>query len=173
MSENAALDIGLLDTDKADFYVTEGGFTGLRYLDKDYPHIVLRRSLPIKEPSRYISVADDENNEIGIIRDLEDLKGEQKGIVINELDNRYYSPEILSIISVKDKLGYVYMEMRVKNKNSKEYVKNCAVKDVSRNIRMLSDTSIIIMDVDGNRYIAGDLSKLDRKSLKQLDPYLF
>ena len=173
MSENNTLDIGLLDTDKAEFYVTEGGFTGLKYDDKDYPHIVLRRSLPIKDPARYISVADNENNEIGIILDLENLKSGQKEIVINELDNRYYSPEILSIISVKDKLGYVYMEMQVQNKNSKVYLKNCAIKDVSRNIRMLSDTSIIVLDVDGNRYIVSDLFKLDKKSMKQLDPYLF
>jgi len=173
MSEAKALDIGLLDTTKTDFYLTEGGFAGLRYGDKDYPHIVLRRSLPIGQPSKYISVADNENNEIGIIRDIEDLSGVQKDIVINELDNRYYSPEILEIISVKDKLGYVYMEMRVRNKNSKIYLKSCAVKDVSRNIRMLSDTSMIIFDVDGNRYIVSDLFKLDKKSMKQLDPYLF
>ena len=173
MSDIKMSDIGLMDTDKAEFYVTEGGFTGLRYEGSEYPHIVLRRSLPIKEPMKYISVADDENKEIAIIRSIDDLKGQQRDIVIKELDNRYYSPEVLEVISVSDKLGYVYMEMRIKNKNSNVYVKSCAVKDVSRNIRMLSDTSLIIFDVDGNRYIVSDLFKLDRKSIKQLDPYLF
>ena len=173
MSEVTVPDIGLLDTDKAEFYLTQGGFTGLRYEDKDYPHIVLRRSLPVREPMKYISVADNENNEIGIIRDIGELNSSQRDLVIKELDTRYYSPEILEIISVKDKLGYVYMEMRVKNKNNNVYLKNCAVKDVSRNIRMLSDTSLIIFDVDGNRYIVSDLLRLDKKSLKQLDPYLF
>ena len=173
MSEVTVPDIGLLNTDKAEFYLTEGGFTGLRYEDKDYPHIVLRRSLPVREPMKFISVADNENNEIGIIRDIGELKSSQRDLVINELNTRYYSPEILEIISVKDKLGYVYLEMRVQNKNSNVYLKNCAVKDVSRNIRMLSYTSLIIFDVDGNRYIVSDLFKLDKKSLKQLDPYLF
>ena len=173
MSASISPEIGLLDTDKAEFYITEGGFTGLKYNDKDYPHIVLRRSLPIKEPMKFISVADHENNEIGIIQSIDELKANQRDIVINELDNRYYSPEILEIISVKDKLGYVYIEMRVRNKNSKVHFRNCAVKDVSRNIRMLSDTSIIIFDVDGNRYIVSDLFSLDKKSIKQLDPYLF
>ena len=167
------LDIGLMDTNKAEFYVTEGGFAGLRYEGKDYPHIVLRRSLPIKEPMKYISVADHENKEIGIIRAIEDLKNGQLDIVINELDNRYYAPHVLEILSVKDKLGYVYIEMRVQNKNDKAYTKNCAVKDVNRNIRMLSDTSLIIFDVDGNRYIVDDLDKLDKHSIKRLDPYLF
>ena len=165
--------IGLMDTDKAEFYVTEGGFAGLRYEGEDYPHIVLRRSLPIKEPMKYISVADHENNEIGIIQSVENLKGEQRDIVINELDNRYYPPHVLEILSVKDKLGYVYIEMRVQNKTGKAYAKNCAVKDVNRNIRMLSDTSLIIFDVDGNRYIVEDLDRLDKNSVKRLDPYLF
>jgi len=167
------LEIGLMDTDKAEFYVAEGGFAGLRYEGNDYPHIVLRRSLPIQEPMKYISVADHENKEIGIIRSVEDLKGGQLEIVLNELDNRYYAPHVLEILSVKDKLGYVYIEMRVQNKNDKAYVKNCAVKDVNRNIRMLSDTSLIIFDVDGNRYIVDDLGNLDKHSIKRLDPYLF
>ncbi|MCL2016134.1 MAG: DUF1854 domain-containing protein [Defluviitaleaceae bacterium] len=166
-------DIGLMDVGKAEFYVTDGGFTGLRYAGEDYPHIVLRRSLPIKEPMKYISVADHENKEIAIIKEVDQLQGEQKNIVINELDNRYYSPKVLEILSVKDKLGYVYIEMRVQNKSGKEYSKNCAVKDVNRNIRMLSDISLIIFDVDGNRYVVEDLARLDKHSIKRLDPYLF
>ena len=168
------LDIGLMNIEKAEFYIAKGGFLGLRLEDKDYPHVVLRRSLPVKEPMKYISVADHENKEIGIIRSIEDLpEGTQREMVVDELDNRYYAPKILEILSVKDKLGYVYVEMRVQNKGSKEYNKNCAVKDVNRNIRMLNDTSLAIFDVDGNRYIVEDLDQLDKNSIKRLDPYLF
>lgn len=167
------LDIGLMDTDNAVFYMSKGGFAGLKYEGKDYPHVVLRRSMPIKEPMMYISVADHENKEIGIIRSIDDLNDGQREIVLNELDNRYYAPNVLEIISVKDKLGYVYIEMRVKNKNGNEHIKNCAIKDVNRNIRMLSDISLIIFDVDGNRYIIEDLDELDKNSIKRLDPYLF
>ena len=167
------LELGLLDVEKTEFYVTEGGFTGLKYNGNDYAHITLRRTMPIKTPNEYVSVADHENKEIGILRSVADLKGEQRSIVENELDKRYYSPEVLEILSVKDKLGYVYVEMRVKNKQGREHVKSCAVKDVNRNIRMLSDTSLIIFDVDGNRYIVEELARLDKQSIKKLDPYLF
>ena len=101
------------------------------------------------------------------------MTGSQREIVEKELDSRYYSPEITEIVSVKDKLGYVYIEMRLKNKNGKIFTKSCAVKDVNRNIRMLSDTALIIFDVDGNRYIVPELSNLDKNSIKRLDPYLF
>ena len=123
--------------------------------------------------SRYISVADHENKEIGILKSVTELPESQRIIVVRELDNRYYSPEVLEVVSVQDKLGYVYMEMRLRNKQGKEYVKNCAVKDVSRNIRMLSSTSVIIFDVDGNRYIVSDVANLSRQSMRKLDAYLF
>jgi len=167
------MDLGIMDLREASFYVAEGGFAGLRYKGEDYKHVVLRRIMPIDQPLNYISVADQENKEIGIIKSVEDLSDSQREIVEKELDSRYYSPVVLEIPSVKDKLGYVYMEMRLQNKQGKEYNKSCAVKDVSRNIRMLSGNSVIIFDVDGNRYVVPDLSALNKQSLRRLDSYLF
>ena len=167
------MDLGIMDLKEAIFYADEGGFAGLRYKGEDYKHIVLRRIMPIDQPMHYISVADQENKEIGILKSVADLADNQREIVERELDNRYYSPQVLDIKSVKDKLGYVYMEMRLRNKQGKEYDKNCAVKDVSRNIRMLSSDSVIIFDVDGNRYVVPNLGELNKQSLRRLDSYLF
>ena len=169
------MDLGILDIKEAKFYVGSGGFVGLKYKGEDYSHIVLRRIMPMQQPFNYISVANpnDDNKEIGILKAVDDLPQAQREIVIKELDTRYYSPEVLEVISIQDKLGYVYMELRLKNKNGVEYKKNCAVKDVSRNIRMLTDSSVIIFDVDGNRYIVGDVKNLSRQSMRKLDAYLF
>ena len=168
------IDIGLMDLAKAEFYTAEGGFTGLKYDGQEYKHITLRRTLPIKQPMDYISVADVKNNEIGIIKSIQDLAGTQLEIVMGELDKRYYCPEILEVKSVKDKLGYVYMELLLNvSGEGKKHVKNCAIKDVNRNIRMLSDESLIIFDVDGNRYIINNIAALDKHSLKRLEPFLF
>ena len=167
------MDLGIMETKDTEFYTTEGGFVGLKYKGEDYKHVVLRRIMPMDQPLHYISVADQENKEIAIIKAVAELPGTQRKIVETELDNRYYSPQVLDVVSVKDKLGYVYMELRLKNKQGKEYNKSCAVKDVSRNIRMLSGSSIIIFDVDGNRYIVPDLGALNKQSLRRLDTYLF
>lgn len=167
-----AIDIGMLDLKNAEFYVTPGGFTGLRYAGKDYNRITLRRALPIGHPMDYISVADKENKEIGMIRSLSELSEKQRNIVAAELDNRYYCPSVYEVKSVKDKLGYVYFELIIGREGLK-YKKNCAVKDVNRNIRMLDDDKLAIFDVDGNRYIIQSLAALDKKSLKRLEPYLF
>jgi len=168
------IDLGLLDLSKAEFYVAASGFTGLRYDGEDYKHITLKRALPIGLPMEYISVANSENKEIGILKSVDELSKEQYAIVLDELNSRYYCPDVLDVKSVKDKLGYVYMELVITVAGSdKTHLKNCAVKDVNRNIRMLSDDSLIMYDVDGNRYTINSLSALGKKSVKKLAPFLF
>lgn len=166
------IDIGFLDINKAEFFMTPGGFVGLKYDGKEYRRVSLRRALPVVRPFEYISVADHEDKEIGIIKNVEELSEGQRKIVIDELNRRYFCPEILEVRSVKDKLGYVYFELVLKV-GGQVYNKNCAVKDVSKNIRMLDEKRLIIFDVDGNRYIVNSLSDLDAGSLRRLEPYLF
>ena len=172
ISLESAVDIGFLDPKKVRFSLTPGGFTALKYDDKEYPRISLRRALPIAQPMDYISVADGENKEIGIIKSVQDLPNDQLLTVTNELNKRYFCPEIREVKSVKDKLGYVYMELALITPEG-NYEKNCAVKDINKNIRMLDDNRLLIFDVDGNRYIVPALSALDKKSLKRLEPYMF
>ena len=171
--DNIQEDLGLLDITQAQFYSTSGGFVGLKYKGEDYKHIILRRIMPLQMPMEYISIADPENKEIAILKQISDLPKDQQSIITTELDSRYYAPEVLDVISVQDKLGYVYMEMRLKNKQGKEYNKNCAVKDVSRNIRMITPTQVIIFDVDGNRYVISHVENLNKASMRKLDAYLF
>lgn len=166
------IDIGFIDVNKAEFYQTEGGFTALKYNNNDYKRITLKRALPNIKPMEYVSIYDDQNNEIGIINKVSALNEPQRKIVIDELDKRYYCPVISKIQSVKDKLGYVYFELIIQNQD-RFYEKNCAVKDVSKNIRYLSEDTLIIIDVDGNRFLINSLSKLDKKSLRKLEPYLY
>ena len=172
MNITDAIDVGILNPDLTEFYKTSGGFTGLRLNGVDYPRVSLRRALPIKNPDEYISVADKENKEIGMIRKISDFNESQQKIINSELSRRYYSPKILEIKSVKDKLGYVYFELLIDNSGT-GIIKICAVKDVSKNIRMLDDKRLAIFDTEGNRYLVESLSSLDRKSLKKLEPYLF
>lgn len=167
-----SIDIGFLSLEEASFYRTPGGFTGLRYREKDYPRVSLRRALPVGQPMEYISIADSENKEIAILRTVTDLRDDQLAIVSDELTRRYYCPTVFEIKSVKDKMGYVYMELVIGD-DKERYEKNCAINDVNKNIRMLDDDRLLMFDVDGNRYIVQSLAGLDKKSLKRLEPYMF
>lgn len=167
-----AIDIGYLDLNDAKFFASSGGFVGLNYKDTEYSRVTLKRALPINHPDEYISVSDASNNEIGIIKDINDLKDEQRSLLLEELSKRYYCPKIDKILSVKDKMGFVYFDVSIIKGNAM-FKKNCSVKDVSKNIRMLGDDKLMIFDVDGNRFLIDPLSELDKKSKKFLEPYIF
>ncbi|MDR2505028.1 MAG: DUF1854 domain-containing protein [Oscillospiraceae bacterium] len=167
-----AIDLGILNPGEATFAATAGGFVKLKLGEKEYPRVQIRRALPLASPEEYLSVADGEGNEICIIRNLSDLSESQREVVMGELNRRYYSPNVLEVLSVKDQLGYVYFGLRIKGAGD-AIERTCAIKDVNRNIRMTSDDSVILFDVDGNRYIIPSLKALSAKSRKRLEPYLF
>ena len=167
-----AITLDYLDTAQAEFYETPGGFTGLRYRGVDYPRVTLRRALPVGSPDAFISVADAEDKEIGLLRSVDELSQAQRAIVETELASRYYCPVVREVCSVRDKLGYVYFELLVERGGTK-FRKYCAVKDVIRIFRMLDAQRLVLFDVDGNRYMVESLTSLDKKSVRRLEPFLF
>ncbi|MDR1262089.1 MAG: DUF1854 domain-containing protein [Oscillospiraceae bacterium] len=167
-----AIDLGYLDPAEAVFTQTPGGFLAMKYKGSDYPRVAVRRSLPLGMPNEYLSLADAEGKEIAILRDLTRFAPDQRKLVESEMNRRYYCPNIIDVKSVKDQLGYVYFELTVQGSGAPT-PRMCAVKDVNKNIRMLSDDDVIMFDVDGNRYRIPSLKALNAKSRKRLEPYLF
>lgn len=161
------LDIGLLEAEKADFFETEGGFLGLRYGETEYARVGIKRLLPFHSPHEFLCVVDHEQKEIGILRDLNTLSPSQAEMVQKEANKRYYCPDITQILSTKDKMGYLYMDVMLGGVQ-----KTIAIKDMSRNIRF-TEPQVLIFDVDGNRYTIPDVRKLDVKSYHKLELYLF
>ena len=162
------LDIGLMNIEEAFFSLSDGGFLCLEYKEKKYGRVGLRRIMPQSMPFEYISIVDDEQQEICIIRDINELAEEQANFVRKELAVRYYTPRIISIDEIKDNMGFVYIDA-----NLNEQKKNITVKDVSKNIKLTNEKMLVIFDVDGNRYIIDDVHEIDKKSLHLLGPYLF
>ncbi|MBQ3048727.1 MAG: DUF1854 domain-containing protein [Oscillospiraceae bacterium] len=161
-------DIGLLDPKECNFYVNPNGFTALQLGERNVKRVKLARTLPYSQPFSYICVFDTEDNEIGIIKDVDELAAESAALVKKELDNRYYCPQVTQIISIKEKLGYFYFDVMIG-----EHKKVFAVKDISRNIKQLDENRIIIFDVDGNRYYIADIWSIDKSSRRKIEPYLY
>jgi len=171
------IDIKLLPADELSFSLSENGFVCLKYNGNEYKQVILARIMPFTKPYNYISVMDKERNEIGIVKDIYELNSESADIVKTELNRRYYCKQVISIISAKFKMGYLYIDAEMKNGNE-----TIAINDTSKNIRQLAQEvgteklasgRILITDVDGNRYEIKDLSKMDKKSQRAIIPYLF
>ena len=110
-----------LTPDNCHFYRSEGGLISMELLlpDKDpeqFERIVVLRSFPISNPDEYISIREPatrrrgNGSEIGLIRDIRDFDEATVKLLNEELDRRYFTPELLKIYSLKEKFGYLYCE---------------------------------------------------------------
>ena len=164
----SVMDIGILPPSEIEFYRNPQGFLAMKKGEEDFKRVKLSRVLPFAEPKKYITVSDMDGKELGIIRDLGELPEDQQALALDELSARYYCPEVTAIKSIKEKMGYFYFDVAFG-----DYKKIFAVKDISRSIKQIDDKCIVITDVDGSRYLIPDVWKIDTKSRRKIEPYLY
>ncbi|MEA4824644.1 MAG: DUF1854 domain-containing protein [Clostridiaceae bacterium] len=164
---NTLTDIGILTPADVTFFTSAEGFIGAKLHDREVPRVTVARALPFSTPESYLCIQDEDKKELGILRDLQDFPEEQRKLLHEALRMRYFSPQILEIRSVRDKMGYLYLDVRIEGGD-----RVFAVKDYSRNLRAIDAHRLMITDVEGNRYQIEDIEALDLKSRRRLEPYL-
>ncbi len=177
-------DITYLNADNTEFYQTKNGFPAMiatipemsddleLVADKtpkrqDVGRVYFHRCFPFESPDEYISVLNKDGREYGMILRLSDLPEESQKIINAELSRKYLCPIISKISSLKEKLDYSFWEVE-----TDKCVMNFSMRDTYRNIAKISENSIILTDVDGNRFRIDEIDKLDRKSYKKIELYL-
>jgi hypothetical protein len=164
-----------LTAPNAVFKRSEGGLISLdlKETGEFFERIVIFRCFPITNPDEFLSVREADSKKmgrgkgIGMIRYMKDFPQEQQALFIEELDRRYFSPEIVKIKSVKDKFGYMYWEAETDAGNM-----NFILNNPFSNIRSLEDGRVFIHDMDGNSLHIKDPYKLDSNSLKKIEIYI-
>lgn len=167
-----------LTPDNCHFYRSEGGLISMELLlpDKDpeqFERIVVLRSFPISNPDEYISIREPSTRrrgngaEIGLIRDMRDFDEATVKLLNEELDRRYFTPELLKIYSLKEKFGYLYCEAET-SAGRITFVLN----NPYSNFRTLEDHRVLISDIDGNAFLIKDPEHFDKASLKKIEIYL-
>ena len=167
MNDNK-LSITFLEPDKCRFSFNQNGFLLLSVDGENKGRVKLIRSYPYSLTDEYICVHDIEDNEIGIIRDLKELDKESLNSANKELQNRYYCPTVTAVKSIKERMGHFYFDVVIDGKS-----KSFTVRDLTRNLRSANENTLLIFDVDGNRYIIPDQEKIEQKSRRLLEPYLY
>jgi len=129
--------------------------------------VLLLRQFPFDLLWEYISVMDEEDHELGIIRKTDAFDGESRACIETELKRRYYAPRILKILSVKERYGFSYWKVQTEQGEI-----SFTLKDTFRSIFNLNGDRVIFSDVDGNRFEIEHLCELDKASVKKLELYL-
>ena len=140
---------------------------------EEFERIVAIRCFPVTNPQEFVSVREPDSKkkgrgkEIGMIRRMADMPKETQALLNEELDRRYFTPEILRITGMKEKFGYSYWDVDT-TAGRVTFVLN----NPFSNIRVLEDNSVFINDIDGNCFKIPDVAKLDAQSLRKIEIYL-
>ena len=120
-------------------------------------------AFPVSETNRYISLRDEESNEIGIIEDIKHLPQESRKILVEELQKRYFMPKITKINALEGQFGIT------------QWMVETSQGDVQFSLRSrydivrLENGRVLIKDADGNRYEIENYNKLDPNSIALLE----
>ncbi|MBQ9765115.1 MAG: DUF1854 domain-containing protein [Lachnospiraceae bacterium] len=168
------LELRYIDDKNAVFKRTEGGFVSLDYTDKEgnvqhYDRVGVYRTFPMSNPDIFISIRepDEKAREIGVVKDLKEIAKETADILREQLDLRYFVPQVERIIDVKSEYGYAYFDVVTDFGNCR-----FAIHMSGGGVVHLTDTRIMITDIDGNRFEIKDVSKLSSAELKKIDLFL-
>ncbi len=168
MNNDAKLSLSFLNPTDCTFEFNKNDFLIMTLKGEDKGRVKLIRTYPYSLTEEYICVHDLEDNEIGILKQLSALDTSSRDACKKELHNRYYCPTVTAIKSVKERMGHFYFETVIDNKH-----KSFTVRDITRNLRYASEDTLLIFDMDGNRYIIPQFSKTEEKSKRLLEPYLY
>ncbi len=132
-----------------------------------YLRVVVRRLMPLSNPDGYISLAADEDTEIGILVNPSELAPESLKILQEELDKRYFTPIIQKIYRVKEQFGIHEWEVETKRGRI-----TFSVRGLNQNIKQVPPARLFVTDVRGNRYDIPDYRELDAQSYHQIQRHL-
>jgi len=117
-----------------------------------------RRCFPLSGQEQYISLRDGAGEEIGIIRNLDELTGDQRRWIEEDLEKRYYTPLITEITRFRQRWGGVQWDV-LTNRGSRQFV----TKRIHDAFLEAAPGRLLLTDVDGNRYEI-EMGRLDSRS---------
>jgi hypothetical protein len=123
------------------------------------------RAFPISDPDHWIALLDSRGREVALLADPAELPPAQRELIERELADREFLPRIERIVRVAN------------SKDPHEWdviTDRGAVQFLMRDddIRRLSPTRAILVDLHGVRYYIPDSRQLDAKSRRILTQYL-
>ncbi len=163
------LEMHFLTGDNALFYRTDGGFVGFKTEEKEYARVGEYLTFPLTNPEEFISIreSDEKAKEIGIVEKISNLPKDQQEMLREQIKLRYFMPVITKVLDIKDEYGFAYWNVittfgacRFTTQVSRDAVIN------------LTDSRLMVTDIDGNRYEIPDFYHLSVMERKKLDLFI-
>jgi len=126
-------------------------------------------TFPMTNPEEYISIreSDEKAKEIGMIENLNQLEQEQQDMLREQIRLRYFMPVITKILDVKDEYGHAYWHVMTNFGICRFTTQMSGDAVIS-----LSDSRLLVTDIDSNRYEIPDFYALSVTERKKLDLFI-
>jgi hypothetical protein len=152
-------DLRMLDPKKIRLPVDAYGRLQLEIgFEERYGPVKALRSLPLTRPLEFISLQDDEGNEVGMIRDLRELDPESRKAVEEDLELYYLKAKVNAITKVEAKNGIITWDLETDLGPKRVHLRD------RQNIRPLPDGKTVLTDIHEVKYEIPPMEELDEKS---------
>lgn len=132
-----------------------------------YPVVKLFQAAPLSRPGRHLSLVNAKGEEIAMVKSLQDFAPDARAVAEEEIRRRYLTAHVEAVTHVKVEFGVSYWDVET-DRGPRDFV----VQSLSESCVWLSDTHILLVDTDGNRFEIVDTAALDPLSRAQLEKAL-
>jgi len=125
-----------------------------------------RRLFPLSDLDHYITLLNEREKEIAMIKDLSNISPESREAIEGCFSDYYMIPVITEILHVDDKFGV--LKWRVMTDRGEILF---SIRNRHSDIKCYDGEHMLVRDSNDNRYLA-TVSKLDKKSIRRIYSYL-
>jgi hypothetical protein len=122
---------------------------------------------PLSRPGRYLVLLDGKNEQIVMIEDPAILPPDSKAAVDQELQERYLTATVTAILNARQVFGATYWSVET-DRGARDFV----TQNLQENALWFTDTHLLLLDVDGNRFEIQSVPDLDAKSREIVEAIL-
>jgi len=127
--------------------------------DRSYPTVKPVWASPISRPNRHLALLDGKGEEIVMIADPNALPPESFAAVQRELRLRDLSARVTAVTHAKQEFGATYWSVET-DRGPRDFV----TQNLQENALWFSESQLLLLDVDGNRFEIPDVAALDARS---------
>jgi hypothetical protein len=166
---DASFDLVLLDPIRVTLFRTGGSSVRATVTDpilgadRSYLRVHIARAFPLSMQDRYIGLRDGDDKDIGMLVTLDGLDTASRSLVDEELERRYFVPQVQRVVSVKEEFGNVTWEVET-DKGPRRFI----VQNIRESVQEITPTRVLVTDKDGVRYEFPDVRLLEPRSANLL-----
>lgn len=157
-----------MDSAAPPFQLTRDAFANLVLTDadgKEHVGVMPVRMFPFSDPNRWIAILDAQRREVATIDDLGQLPVEMQRLILEELRQQQFLPEISRILHVSSDTEPCEWKVETDRGTTLFILKS------EDDVRRIAPHHYLVSDALGMRYVVPDTRKLDSYSRRVMEEY--